>query len=1215
MGFRDIKYKTMYISGVDNLVEDFYIPTLKESILYRRRTGYFNSRALAMAARGISVLLKNNGKMQLLCSVQLDQAEREVYQDPEAYLNRHVQNVLEMLDKPYDTLEKTRLALLAELLYRQKLEIKIAIPEKGGIYHEKVGIFTDKNEDVVAFSGSGNETPGGWFKNTESFHTYTTYEDMRHIKPEIEIFERLWDSNLPGTHVFSLPEAIERKILSFRDYYKDGIDEPIDPTDWGIITELHWQWTPQLAYVFEAKRLWNHTDFAYGETAVNPYEHQDHIASTVLQNWPPRHLLCDEVGLGKTIEAGLCIKGFIASGRVNRLLILAPKSVLKQWQLEMKTKFNIDVWRLDGDYVYAPQLDPNIPVEKIPVDPYNPFSTKRFLLVSSQLVRSEQRQEQLLKLEYDLVVLDEAHHARAHRDSGGRRTPKKLLNLMEDLRYNTQGLLMLTATPIQLNRLELWDLLNILEMPGLWQDEQTFDLFFKNINSDNPDWRFLINVVQSSLQRWDLDTEALKDIKAAYPSIDVYSIANTVKTNNYTLASQYNNQEQDALKQILYAHTPIRKMVFRNSRELLKEYKRQGKFKGEIADRIADKRKIHLQGTSTDATSEQGIYNRIEDYVKHYYSQYSALNKGLGFVMVIYRKRLTSSFKAVEKSLERRKEKLQRAIETGDIREVFPNIDEIDEDEEYETLIEDYDEFIPQTLSKRKDLFELFEREREYIDDFLNDLSHLTTDTKVIELKKLLDQKLTGGSHQVIIFSQYKDTVEFLLEYFRDIYANKIGSYSGDGGKYWDGSSWQLCSKQEIQERFADKNNPLSILFCTDAASEGLNLQTCNVLINYDIPWNPMRIEQRIGRVDRIGQKNPNVYIYTIFYENSVEERVYNVCEERIRECKTTLGNLQPILEPATKTIQEAALASTKEESDRIIKDFEKTYDYKTVAQKNEEINIKKFVNCYNPRLPSLSTKVPFNYQSLTEIMTPFLENHGWAQDEEYFIKNNITITFNPFVIDTKSRPAKLVTPTSNLPELFKNLPPMPEQFNTPKPVYRVMAKGYTGYTIKSNNSFYLISKLNEFSNPTGESYTSLDSLNKALHTKLLQRRKDIIKENLKTWNFRKQSWEYKVRIYLEKIAYFRWKEITKGGGIEAYNKDTLAKDWYQYITKSDRITLKNLNDLIQYQPDFDDFIKRGRKRGFRKSPRDYRIEIQYLNELKRVNEKIETYQKEEKSL
>ena len=319
LSLRDVQYKAAYVSGVDNLVRDFYIPSLRESVLYQRRTGYFNSRALAMAARGLSGMLAHGGKMQLLCSVQLEKDEEAVLRDPVGYLEQQTVDVARMLEQPYDMVERLRLAILAELLARDLLEIKIGVSHKGGIYHEKAGIFRDEEGDIVAFNGSGNETPGGWVRNTESFHTYTSWKDDHHIRPEIDTFNKLWHNRLPGTTVIPLPEALREQLIQFRDYYQEGLDEPLDSSDILQHQVVEWSWTPKLAYLFEAPRLWNHHDFAYAETAVTPYEHQDYVATTVLETWPPRFLRCDEVGLGKTIEAGLIIKGFLAAGRIDRL--------------------------------------------------------------------------------------------------------------------------------------------------------------------------------------------------------------------------------------------------------------------------------------------------------------------------------------------------------------------------------------------------------------------------------------------------------------------------------------------------------------------------------------------------------------------------------------------------------------------------------------------------------------------------------------------------------------------------------------------------------------------------------------------------------------------------------------------------------------------------------------------------------------------------------
>jgi len=677
-----------------------------------------------------------------------------------------------------------------------------------------------------------------------------------------------------------------------------------------------------------------------------------------------------------------------------------------------------------------------------------------------------------------------------------------------------------------------------------------------------------------------------------------------------------NTHQKEALKQILYALTPIKKMVFRNGRELLKEYKKKGKLeKLEIAERDAQKIKLEFQGSEDEPTSERGIYHRIDDYVRNYYSRYQTVNKGLGFIMVVYRKRLTSSFKAVELSLERRKEKIERALESGDWTEVFPSIDDYEEDDLVDVVFDEFEGVVPATEGKRQQLVETVTRELGYINGFLNDLAHLTTDTKLEKLQELLRNIQRQGSQRVIVFSQYADTITFLLEHFRPIYGDRLGSYTGAGGSYWTDTRWKHCSKQTIQEKFADENDPLSLLFCTDAASEGLNLQSCHILFNYDIPWNPMRIEQRIGRVDRIGQKAPKVFVHTLTYAESVEERAYSVCEERIQEASSTLGYIQPILEPVAKVIKDAALAKTREEGEEILEKFRQGFTVKTVAELSEQININKFVNHYTPRLPSLSEKVPFTHQELNEVMAPALTSHGWKQDGSYFLKGKRTITFDPKVIDQKGRPAKLVTPTTNIGELFKNLPPIPEEFTTPPQAHRVIAARDIGYAVRKGPSYHLVRKLQDFDSPTQEAYSTLESLQRGLEQKLLRKRKEFMEESFKAWNHRHESWKVKVTMYLERIAYFRCRELTGKGGLAGFDQAELERDWHEYISRSDRPTLKYLIEVVQYDPDFDEFMRRKKKRGRKRSPRISERELRYRRELEEISAKILLYEKELKSL
>ena len=1204
MSLRDVPYKAAYVSGVDNLVGDFYIPTLKESVLYQRRTGYFNSRALAMAARGLSGLLAKGGRMQLLCSVQLEKADEEVLRDPEGYLEQRALDVIEMLDRPFDQIEKQRLAILAELLARGRLEIKVGVRPKPGIYHEKAGIFTDIEGNIVAFNGSGNETPGGWVNNTESFHAYTSWQDDRHIQPELETFERLWNDNMPGTEVYPLPSALEKKIIEFQDYFREGFDDPIDPTDLEEITQVSWEWTPELAYIFEAPRLWNHHEFAYAETAITPFDHQDYVAVSVLKDWPPRYLLCDEVGLGKTIEAGLIIKGFLASGRIDRLLVLAPKNVIVQWQNEMKSKFGLDFWILEGKHVIGPQLDPNFPPPKEPVDAENPFRSKPLLLVSSQLIRSDHRREQLLSLEYDLVILDEAHHARA-RGPNGKRLPNKLLDVLEELRYRTQGLIMMTATPIQLDRKELWDLLNILELPGKWQDEENFDQFFATLETEPIDWGFLFDMAKDYIVAYGLDDQAISEV-GRERNCDAHHLAHLLKEGNAPAAYELAPELKEALKLVLFRHSPLRKMVYRNSRELLKAYRDQGKFDGKMADREAMKRVVRLAGSPEDARSEQGLYQRIDEYVREYYARYEEVRKGMGFLMVVYRKRLTSSLFAIRQSLTRRHQRLKDALAQDQLYLLF---DELEEDDITEMPSQFVDRFVAVEedssrglLKGRRSLYDIIKAEIEFLGEFLEDLRDHPTDTKAVHHHDLLRKLLSQGTKRVIIFSQFKDTVDFLLAYFKPHYSERMGSYSGVGGLYWDGGAWQSCSKQEIQAKFAEERDPLSVLVCTDAASEGLNLQSCDTLINYDIPWNPMRIEQRIGRVDRIGQEAPIVRIFTVFYEGTVEELVYDRCLERIGYFTSTLGHLQPILEASERAIREAVLARDRTEEERVLIKLDKEIEQLTIAQAEERIKIDSLLNHYEPELATRIQEAPITRDQLESTLSPRLGQFEWQQEGRLWCKPDRQITFDPGLFDQTGLRAELVTPMSSISGLFGNLPPLPESWvEEHRSVTRLEMEGVTGFVVETPRGFYLSERIGGLQEPKGQRFNSVDDARMGLSHKLKKRKKEFLQNQLQVWKNRSQNWRIRVEMYCDRIAQWFWR--SEGGQLDKILN--IEEKWTSYTSHPDRMSLAQLIQMIEYAPNFA-ASKPKRGRVSKKSPRDGKKEGQLMDESVRIDKRIE---------
>jgi hypothetical protein len=200
--------------------------------------------------------------------------------------------------------------------------------------------------------------------------------------------------------------------------------------------------------------------------------------------------------------------------------------------------------------------------------------------------------------------------------------------------------------------------------------------------------------------------------------------------------------------------------------------------------------------------------------------------------------------------------------------------------------------------------------ERDRILELLRAIAKLNTDTKARRLHAELMSVFTADSESAIVFTQYTDTMEYLRDFLaREMPDVPVASYSGAGGAWRDGSGrWIACTKEEIKRRF--KTGRVRLLVCSDAAGEGLNLQAAGVLANYDLPWNPMKVEQRIGRIDRLGQQRPRVKILNFAYKDTVEADVYFAVGERIQLFQGIVGRLQPILSKLPRRFEEVTLAS-----------------------------------------------------------------------------------------------------------------------------------------------------------------------------------------------------------------------------------------------------------------------------------------------------------------
>ncbi len=922
----DREWQSMYKRSDGDMVRMFYVPVLECAQHYDRTTGYFSASALALAARGIEGLLRNGGRMRLVVGCTLDKPELDAIERGEE-LRALVQQQLNKAPlEANDNETRNALELLAWMVAKGHLEVKVAIPaddnrkpiEGNAIFHAKSGIFEDKAGNRVAFNGSINETGNGWQNNFESFHVFCDWDgvkDKKHVDDEASGFARLWADKEPRALVVDihtavkqqlfvflpkdddLPVRLQNKPVSVVAAEKPKVPEPpvtpaIDPDEqrrvaWGIIQQAP-------SWPFGGERVGEAT------SAVEPWPHQVRAFNRLYDNWPPKLLIADEVGLGKTIEAGLFLRQAWMSGKAKRILILAPKSVLTQWQIELREKFNLNWPIYDGAKLkwldtYTQRLTGK--TEKVVSG--KDWHKEPFVLASSQLMRRTDRAKALLEdaEPWDVVVLDEAHHAR-RKGAGGTKVggANLLLQLMQGLRSRTQAMVLMTATPMQISPLEVWDLLSLLGMPEAWSSAN-FLQFFERVTLPSPsdaDLDWLAGMFRSCGQSFGQPPQTTLDRLAKGSSpLRIKKIVKALNETANTPRRNLSTEERQTALTLMKATSPVAHLISRHTRELLRAYYKAGKISTRVAER-------NVQDTFVQMTEqERNVYEAVEAYIGSAYNAASAADKNaVGFVMTIYRRRVASSFAALGATLEKRLKQLNNAS--------VPVLSEEDVSDD-EIRDEEMDTAEAQTL----DVAALKAEEVGEIQSLLAMVKRLPTDTKARDTLEVIEQLRAKGYQQVIIFTQYTDTLDFLRGTL--VAAGlKVMCYSGRGGERLatDGT-WKHLSRDDAKRAF--KKGEADILVCTDAAAEGLNFQFCGALINYDMPWNPMRVEQRIGRIDRLGQKYEKIQIASMNYDGTVETDVYRALRARIGLFGTFVGKLQPILAKLPHSIAEFTLAPQRD--------------------------------------------------------------------------------------------------------------------------------------------------------------------------------------------------------------------------------------------------------------------------------------------------------------
>ena len=894
-----LRWKRFLRASDGTLVEQLYEPALAEAARYDRCCAYFSSTALAVAACGFGKLIERlaarkpspgEPPVRLLVNEEMSRDDARALTDGSD--TSALENLLTArLSTPAEALERHRLAMLGLMVQRGWLEVRVGFMRGGGILHAKFGIIYDDADHALVFRGSANETASGLSRNYEDVEVSPSWDDPGALRHYSEDFDRLWKNESPDVETYPLPEAVRLELIRFVELDPDVASlghttapamSEAERTQIRRRTAMLWRFLVESPYLPGEAGLATCDATAILEST---WPHQRRVISETTAAWPDGRLLCDEVGMGKTVEAILILRRLLAGRGVRRVLLLLPAGLLRQWQAELREKGGMVFPRLLGnDRLVWPdgrEEDRGSLAAAL---------SEPVVIVSREFARLEANRAVFLAAEpWDLVLLDESHAARRKSQKEGAFNEANLvLNLLRHLQLSggTRSILLLSATPMQTQPWEPWDLLGVLGQGGPWLAE------FRAVRH----YYAAIAAIRSGPCPAEIAHPAAAVILSDEEFFNRWT-GPTLPRDLNALAKRLMfvaPSERDSFARALRAASPLAARMHRNTRQTLRRYYEMGL----LAD-PPPVRDVQDIAYDYDLKAERDIYKALAKYIEQRFKELEEEKPGKGFVMTIYRRRMASSPFAITRSLERRREGLLRVVKKhapdiqaagGDLPEALIMLDDLGDDN-------DGGEISPGL----PDDPDVAMRELRNVETLLDDIAELkNSDTKRDRFRDVL-QQVTADGRAALVFTEYTDTLQYLRDYLHLLHGDGLGCYSGDGGLVSEGGEWKSVTKDDITK--ALRTGRLRVLLCTDAASEGLNLQTAGVVLNYDLPWNPSKVEQRIGRIDRIGQKLRQIRVVNFFLQNSVDQRVYQVLQERCGLFRNYVGSMQPVLAEAQRML------------------------------------------------------------------------------------------------------------------------------------------------------------------------------------------------------------------------------------------------------------------------------------------------------------------------
>lgn len=566
------------------------------------------------------------------------------------------------------------------------------------------------------------------------------------------------------------------------------LQKRLAPVKAGELHLLH-----RLSYVSAAARIADALErdelVAPLEGTVIPLPHQLLALQRAISGDRIRYLLADEVGLGKTIEAGLILRELKIRGLVRRILVVAPAGLVLQWQSEMKTHFGEDFRLILPDTLSALRQTGTVCEDEnlwrmqqqviCTVDSVKPIDTRRGWSQEQIARYNRERFEDLVSAGWDLIIVDEAHRL------GGSSEHVARFRLGDALSQAAPYLLLLSATPHQGKSDAFRRLIRFLDPDALPGDDA---------------------ITREAVAPFVIRTEKRRAIDA---------------------------NENPLFKPRFTQLVPI------------------------------EWGSVH--------TEQRTLYDAVTEYVRDGYNRaIKEKQTAVGFLMILMQRLITSSTAAIRTALERRLAVLE--LPQGQLF-LFPE----DAGEDWSSLDgqQQFDTILKTRLKGLKD-------ERKEVELLLSAARRCEAEAPDVKAEALLERiqqqqrEENDPTLKVLVFTEFVPT-QAMLANFLEYRGFVVVSLNG---------SMDLEERRQAQRRFA---GDAQILISTDAGGEGLNLQFCHVIVNYDLPWNPMKIEQRIGRVDRIGQKHI-VRAMNFALEGTVELRVRDVLEQKLARILEEFG-------------------------------------------------------------------------------------------------------------------------------------------------------------------------------------------------------------------------------------------------------------------------------------------------------------------------------------